>query len=251
MLLADLVHTSERVTAAAGRLEKIALLADLLGQLDPGEVEIATAFLCGTVRQSRLGVGPVGLPPPGSGVLALTLGLRLDDVDAAFEHISRAAGKGSAGEKRRILQDLWVRAGLEERRFLARLILGELRQGALEGVVLEAVARAAGVPAAAVRRALMTAGDLPVVARVALREGEEGLARFTVQVFRPLLPMLAETAEDVTDALKRLGRAALEYKLDGARIQVHKDGDRIRVNPCSTCRSSAVSRHCARRSPPN
>jgi DNA ligase-1 len=229
MLLAELVHTSQRVTARAGRLEKIALLADLLGRLDPGEIELATAFLCGTVRQSKLGIGYAALPPPEPEAVRRAATLALDEVHAAFEGISRTAGKGSAGEKRRLLQDLWARATPEEQRFLAGLILGELRQGALEGIVLEAVARAARVPAAAVRRALMTAGDLPVVARVALREGEDGLARFAVQVFRPLLPMLAETAEDVTDALKRLGRAALEYKLDGARIQVHKDGDLIRV----------------------
>jgi DNA ligase-1 len=229
MLLAELVHTSHQVTAAAGRLEKIALLADFLRRLDSAEVEIATAFLCGTVRQPKLGIGYAALPPPEREAVSRSPSLGLDEVDASFEQISRVAGKGSAGEKRRLLLDLWARATPEEQRFLSGLILGELRQGALEGIMLEAVARAAALPAADLRRALMRVGDLPMVAGVALAEGKAGLSRFAVRLFRPLLPMLADSAKDVSDALGRLGRAALEYKLDGARIQVHKDGDLVRV----------------------
>src|SRR5439155_234605 len=155
--------------------------------------------------------------------------LGLSDVDVAFERIAHVGGKGSAGEKLRLLHALLTRATDDEQRFLARLVIGELRQGALRGLVLEAVAQAAGIPSEAVRRAVTAAGDLPSVARVALVEGGAGLSRLAIQLFRPVLPMLAESAEDAAEALERLGRAALEFKLDGARVQVHKSGEEVRV----------------------
>src|SRR2546428_9046401 len=124
-------------------------------------------------------------------------------------------------QKLRLLRALLTRATQDEQRFLASLVIGELRQGALRGLVLEAVAQAAGIPSHAVRRAVTAAGDLPSVARVALVGGGSGLSRFAIQLFRPVLPMLAESAEDAPEALARLGRAALEFKLDGARVQVH------------------------------
>ncbi|HEY7683274.1 MAG TPA: ATP-dependent DNA ligase [Gemmatimonadales bacterium] len=229
MLLTELVTTSRRVATVGGRLEKIALLADCLRRVEPGEVEIATAFLCGAVRQSKLGVGYAALSSAGSEAAAQVPSLTLGEVDAALERIGQISGKGSASEKLRRLGDLRARATPEEQQFLWRLLMGELRQGALEGIVLEAVAQVAALPAHEVRRALMTAGDLPTVARAALGEGAAGLARFAVQLFRPVLPMLAESAKNVEDALGRLGRAALEHKLDGARIQVHKSGDEVRI----------------------
>ena len=229
MLFSDLVATSQQVAQTSGRLEKIALLAALLARVAPAEIEIATAFLCGVVRQAKLGVGyaSVHAATPESAAESATLGLPA--VDRAFEQIARLSGKGSADAKLRLLRELLLSATRDEQRFLTSLVMGELRQGALEGLVLEAVARAAQVPGEAVRRAAMAAGDLPSVARVALAEGAAGLSRFSVRLFRPVLPMLAQTAEDASDAVGRLGRAALEFKLDGARVQLHKRDDEVNV----------------------
>jgi len=226
--LARLAETSRRVAEARGRLEKVGLLASALAAAPPDEVELAAAYLCGTVPQPRLNVGwatlRAALPEP-----AAEPSLELREVDAAFDRIARAAGAGSAAERQRLLRELLARASAEEQRFLSALIMGELRQGALEGLVAEAVAKAARVPSERVRRALMLAGDLPSVAKAALLEGEAGLARHAIQLFRPVLPMLAETAEDEAEALAELGEAALEWKLDGARVQIHKGGDEVRV----------------------
>jgi len=224
-----LVETSRRVAEASGRLEKVRLLAALLVTAPPEEIETATAYLCGSLRQVRLGVGWATLRATAADVAADSSSLNLADVDAGFDRIARAAGKGSADEKQRLLKELLARATRDEQRFLGRLVMGELRQGALEGLVADAVARAAGVQLEDVRRALMMVGDLPTVAKAALTEGSTGLSRFSVQLFRPVLPMLAETAEDEDGALSALGEAVLEYKVDGARIQVHKSGDDVRV----------------------
>ncbi|RPJ52579.1 MAG: ATP-dependent DNA ligase, partial [Acidobacteria bacterium] len=139
------------------------------------------------------------------------------------------AGRGSTGQRLATLRDLFARATAAEQSFLVRLLYGDLRQGAVEGVMVEAVAKASKVPASTLRRAAMAAGDLSVVARAALFEGEAALSRFIVQIFQPVRPMLAEPGEDPASALEQLGEAALEYKLDGARIQVHKAGDEVKV----------------------
>jgi DNA ligase-1 len=150
-------------------------------------------------------------------------------VDEAFSAIAAARGRGAAADRARRLAALLARATPDEAGFLARLVVGELRQGALEGVVLEGVARAGGVAAADVRRAAMSAGALAPVAEALLAGGPAALARFAVRVLAPVSPMLAETAADLPEALGRLGEAALEWKLDGARVQVHKQGDVVRV----------------------
>jgi DNA ligase-1 len=155
--------------------------------------------------------------------------LELTEVDQALGAIAAAAGSGSANRKRQLVGSLLARATLEEQRFLAGLIMGELRQGALEGILTDAVARASGIPAARVRRATMHAGDLPAVAAAALTQGEPGLAAFAVRLFQPVLPMLADSVEDEAAALVALGEAELEFKLDGARVQVHKAGADVRV----------------------
>ncbi|HET8645918.1 MAG TPA: ATP-dependent DNA ligase, partial [Vicinamibacteria bacterium] len=155
--------------------------------------------------------------------------LSLADVDRAFDELAAARGAGSAQRRAQALRGLIARAAPDERRFLVQLILGEIRQGALEGLVLEAIAKAAGLPAAGVRQAAMYSGDVGRVARAALEEGAAGLARFSLQVLSPVAPMLANPAEDVAAALERLGEAAFEYKVDGARIQLHKAGDEVRV----------------------
>ncbi|MEP7326562.1 MAG: ATP-dependent DNA ligase [Gemmatimonadota bacterium] len=229
MKLALLVETSRRVAATSGRLEKTGVLAEFFSQLPPDQIEIAVSFLTGTLRQSRLGIGPStihGSMPERATESPL---LTLDQVDATFESLTGISGKGSAGERARVLSALLSQASRDEQQFLAGLMAGEVRQGALDGVVMEAVARAAEVPADLVRRAAMTTGDLPLVARTALTGGSTALAQYAVELFRPVLPMLAETAADVADAIGQLGRAALEFKFDGARVQVHKRGDEVRV----------------------
>ena len=229
MLLHDLVATSRRVGETSGRLAKVELLAALLERAAADEIETAIAFLSGSTRQGRIGIGYATLAAARPERGADAPGLELAEVDAALQRLGDTSGKGSAAAKERLLGDLLAHATREEQEFLFRLLIGELRQGALEGVMVAAVARAAELDPDAVRRAAMLAGDLSAVARAALTEGAAGLARYRVQVLRPLQPMLAQGADDVADALTRLGEAALEYKLDGARIQVHKAGDAVRV----------------------
>jgi DNA ligase-1 len=229
MRLADLVATSRRVTETRSRLEKTAALGDLLRRLDPQEIDIAVAFLSGHLRQGRIGLGGAAVRNARPESAAAEPSLTLAEVDAAFERIGSIAGSGSTAERARLLSGLLARGTRDEQEFLVRLIYGELRQGALAGLMAEALAAAAEVPADEVRRALMLAGELPPVAKAVLTEGRAGLARFHLQLFRPLQPMLAQPAEDVSEALERLGEAALELKLDGARVQVHKSGDEVRV----------------------
>jgi DNA ligase-1 len=229
MKMGSLVETSRRVAATGGRREKIGILAEFLARVPPSEVGIATAYLCGSVPQRRLGAGFAALRDAGGGRAAETPTVELSEVDRVFELVAGAAGKGSAGEKRRLLGDLLARLTTDEQHYLYGLVSGEVRHGALEGVVTEAVALAARIPPEQIRRAVMMAGDLPVVARTALLEGESGLARYSVQLFRPIQPMLAGSADDEAEALTELGEAALEWKLDGARVQIHKAGDEVRV----------------------
>ena len=224
--LADVVRTSAQVGATSSRLAKTAALAERLRSLEPDEVEIGIAYLSGDLPQGRLALGYRTLPSPTPAPAAT---LSLGDVDAAFEAIKHAKGKGSAATRHDVLAGLFGKATAEERDFLVRLIVGELRQGALEGVMLEALAAAAGLPAPQVRRAAMIAGGIAPVARAALAEGERGLERFAIAPMRPILPMLAQPAATPKAALEALGEAAFEWKLDGARVQVHKAGDEVRV----------------------
>src|SRR5438132_8950293 len=197
MRLGELVDVSRSVAETSGRLEKIDRLASLLTRLEPDEIEVAIGFLSGSPRQGRLGVGASAVAAARGGEPAASPSLDLAQVDAAFERVGAAGGPGSAAARSQILRDLFVRATRDEQDFLIRLIFGELRQGALEGVLLEAVARASGIAAARLRRAAMLAGTLAPVARTALLEGDAALSRFTWQIFQPVQPMLAETAADV------------------------------------------------------
>jgi DNA ligase-1 len=229
MRLADLVTTSRRVTETRSRLEKTSALSGLLRRLEAGEIDIAAAFLSGHLRQGRIGLGGAAVRGARPESAVAEPALTLSEVDREFERIGATTGSGSTAERARLLSGLLSRATRDEQDFLVRLIYGELRQGALAGLMAEALAMAAEVPADEVRRALMLAGELPEVARAVLTEGRSGLARFHLQLFRPLQPMLAQPAEDISEALDRLGEAALELKLDGARVQVHKSGDEVRV----------------------
>jgi DNA ligase-1 len=226
MLFARVVGTSERVTATSKRLEKIELLATLLKQLNGDECEIAVAFLCGYTRQGRIGVGYAAIRDSAAPA-AETAALEIVDVDRAFTTLAEIKGRGADGQRRELLRGLMARAAAPEQRFLSALLFGEIRQGALEGVMVEALARASGAAAEEVRRAVMMAGDIARVARSVLQEGPAGLAPYTIQLFRPVQPMLAQTAEDVEGALVDLGEAALEFKFDGARVQVHRSGDDV------------------------
>jgi DNA ligase-1 len=228
MKLSAVVETSRRVAAASGRREKVELLAALLRSAPPDEAELAAAYLTGATRQDRLGVGWATLESAAASAAPFST-LDMPEVNDALAAIARSTGVGSAERKRTLLGRLMARATAEEQQFLAGLIMGELRQGALEGVVTDAVARAAGLEPDRVRRAAMLAGDLPAVAAAALARGAAGLAEYTIRLFQPVLPMLADTAEDEETALAALGPASVEFKLDGARVQVHKSGDDVRV----------------------
>ena len=227
MLLSEIALASADVAGTSSRLAKIDRLAACLERARPDEVAIAVAYLSGVLPQGTVGVGWASLrarPAP-----AESASLTLLEVDAAMARLQTISGAGSQAARRAELEALLGRATETEQRLLTGLFLGELRQGALEGVMADAVARAADVPAAAVRRAAMLAGDLPTVAEAAMREGAEGLARFRLTPLRPVAPMLAQTAEDVAGALEKLGRASIEWKLDGARIQAHRLDDDVRV----------------------
>jgi DNA ligase-1 len=228
VLFADIARTSAAVAETSGRLAKIQHLADCLRLLRPEEVTVAVAYLSGELPQGSIGVGWASLrdlPSPASPPPTLSL----LEVDAALGRIGKTTGKGSQASRRQELSRLFARTTEPERRFLTGLLMGELRQGALEGVMVEAVAKAAGVRSAELRRAAMVAGDLGVVASTAVAGGRRGLAGFRLAVLRPVQPMLAQSASDIGEALDRIRPAAVEWKLDGARIQAHRMGREVRV----------------------
>jgi DNA ligase-1 len=227
-LLAEVVRASAAVAATSSRRAKIRLIAECLRALQPEEIEIAIPYLSGDIRQGKLALGYASLHS-ALGSPAPAPALTLSDVDAAFGHLKDIKGKGAANLRARELKNLFSKATAEEQDLLLRLIVGELRQGALEGVMLEAVAAAARLPAAEVRRAATFAGGIAQVARAALTGGAKALQPFAVRLMQPVLPMLAQPAEDVGAALGALGSALFEWKLDGARVQVHKAGAEIRV----------------------
>lgn len=219
---------SQAVGATSSRLAKVAHIADLLRRAEADDVAIVVSWLSGELRQRQIGVGWAALqsPPPPAPQPTLTVG----GVDAAFSEIGAVSGKGSQGRRAELLARLFAAATETEQAFLLRLLGGELRQGALVGVMADAVARAAGIPAAGVQRAAMLGGDLPAVAAAALSGGAGALEAFTLRVGRPVGPMLAQTAASVSDALERHdGATIFEAKLDGARVQIHRAGDQVTV----------------------
>jgi DNA ligase-1 len=227
-LLADVVAASSGIAETSSRSRKIAILAELLQRLDANEVPIAVGILSGAPRQGKIGVGysiAYGVDSDPATEASLTL----EDGDRAITAIQRAVGGGSATRRRKILAELYGRATEQEADFLRRLFIGELRQGALAGLMLEAIARAAGVPAAIVRRAVMLSGDLPRTAAIGMTSGEGGLRDVGFEIFRPILPMLASTAGSVEDAVAGFALASVEWKLDGIRIQIHRRDDDVRI----------------------
>jgi DNA ligase-1 len=227
VLLADLVDTSEAVAATSSRNEKIALLASFVRRLAPEEAPIGVSFLSGELRQRQVGVGYAALrEPPAAGAVA---SLTLAEVDDAFASIAAQRGSGSQRERRRLLHALFGRATGREQRFLRGLLGGGVRQGALDGVMVEAIARANGLPAAELRRALMLGVGLGPLAELARRDGEPGLRSVSLEPGRALQPMLAKPAADLDSALEAFEAPMLEWKLDGARVQVHRVDDRVTV----------------------
>src|SRR4051794_38524897 len=227
MLFAELAAATEEVRSLSGRKAKVARLAEALRGLDESEREAGAGYLAGAPRQRVLGVGWASLrelPAPADAP-----SLTVAEVDGAFEALASVSGTGSQGARRTALSALLSRATGSEQAYLRALIIGDLRQGALAAVVGDAVALAADVPVAAVRRALMLRGDLGAVAAAALSGGLDALAAFRLEVGRPIAPMLASTAPDVAAALEKTGPAAVEWKLDGARIQAHRSADGVRI----------------------
>jgi DNA ligase-1 len=229
--LADLVGASRAVAATRARNAKLELLARYVAPLDADAAALAVSYLSGGIPQGKIGVGyAMAYGAREEATPAATPSLTLEDVDATFAAIaSTAAGSGSTRARKERLGALFARAAAEEGEFLAALAVGEVRQGALGALVGEALARAHQVPPEEVRRAVMVAGSVAEVARALATSGREGLGGFTIAPFKPLLPMLAQTADDVEQALEQLGEAVFEHKLDGYRVQVHKDGDEVRV----------------------
>jgi DNA ligase-1 len=230
MLLADVVEVSRKVAATRSRLAKRDAIAALLRRADAADVEILVTYLAGELRQRRTGVGWAslrGLPDP-----AAEATLTLVEVDTEFERMGRLSGPGSTTERSRALAELMARATAAEQRFLRGLISGDVRQGALDAAVVDALAAATDIPLAALRRAVMLGGATAPVALAALTGGADAVAAFTLSVGRPIRPMLASRAPDMAAAFDKLGsgvEACLDTKLDGIRIQVHRDGDAIGI----------------------
>jgi len=224
-----LVELVERVRATSKKTAKVALIAELMSQARGRELALLALYLTGSLPQGKIGIGRRTLQPALPPGPALGEPLVLPEIDAALEAVAAQKGPGSTETRLRTLRALFERTDEPGRRLLVELLVGELRQGALAGLVTEAIASAAGLPSADVRRAAMYAGDLGELARAALDQGAAGLGRFSLRVLSPVAPMLASPAGDAEEALSRLGEAAFEYKLDGARLQVHRAGEEVRV----------------------
>jgi DNA ligase 1 len=227
-LLADVVTASREVATTSSRSEKVAILAELLRRLDPSELPLAVGLLSGAPRQGRVGVGYAtiyGVDRAPAEKASLTVA----ELDRAITEVQETIGSGSAAGRKQILGELLGRATEQEADFVKRLFTGELRQGALAGLMADAIAQAARVPGTIVRRALMLSGDLSRTAEIAIASGEEGLRDVGFELFRPILPMLASTASSVAEAVASFDRSSVEWKLDGIRIQVHRRDDTIRI----------------------
>ena len=229
MLLDRLVVASQAVSATRSRRQKTGLLSQVLSETACAEVGLAAAYLVGMLPQGRIGLGYAAIREATADPSPAAPQLSLAEVDRRFAEMTEASGPGSIKKKRELFAALLSSATEGERAFLKRLVLGELRQGALDGIMVEAVANAFDISSTRVRRATMLAGDVSTVAAAIAKEGPRGLERFALSVFSPVLPMLAHPAEDAEAALARLGTASFEVKVDGARVQAHKDGNDVRL----------------------
>lgn len=228
MLLSVPVATSRAVAQTSRRLTKIGAIAEVLREATPEEVPLVVAWLSGQMRQSKPGIGYAAIRSAAAAPAEVPT-LSISETDSILEAIAGTQGRGSEGRRHELLRDLFRRATEAEQQFLTGLITGELRQGALEGLMIEAVAKAYNLAPDRVRRAAMLAGDPARVAQSIAERGRDALDEYNIQLLRPVQPMLAQTAETVGEALRDLGETALEWKLDGARVQVHRSGDEVRV----------------------
>ncbi|MFD8254384.1 ATP-dependent DNA ligase [Streptomyces werraensis] len=228
MLLSRLAQVSQEVAATSARSRKTALLAELFREAEPDDVPVVIPYLAGRLPQGRIGVGwkVLGSPVPPAAEPSLTV----REVDALLTRLAKVSGPGSQAERARLVGELLGASTEAEQRFLRGLLTGEVRQGALDAVAVEGLARATGAASADVRRAVMLAGSLQPVAGALLADGPEALERFRLTVGRPVQPMLAHSASSVAEAVDKLGVCAVEEKLDGIRVQVHRDGDTVRVH---------------------
>jgi DNA ligase-1 len=229
LFIKDFVQISEKVAATPKKKEKVSLLSNFFKEAKGKEISLSAFYLSGELPQGRMGIGWITLQEALKGVPFLLEPLSLVDLDNYFDSVARERGPGSSARKVQILREAFSHAGEKERVFLTRLILGEIRQGALEGLILEAVAHATSLPLDLLQQSLMFSGSIGEVARTAIEESVPGLSRFQPRLFHPISPMLATPAEGGDEAIDRLGEAGWEYKIDGARIQVHKDGEEIRI----------------------
>lgn len=227
MLLHRLARVSREVAATSARSRKTALLAELFRDAEAEDVPIVIPYLAGRLPQGRIGVGWKVLSRPVAP--AAEPGLTVREVDARLAELAKVSGPGSQAERTRLVGALMGAATEDEQRFLLGLLTGEVRQGALDAVAVEGLAQATGAPPADVRRAVMLAGSLQAVAEALLADGPAALERFRLTVGRPVLPMLAHSASSVAEAVDKLGACAVEEKLDGIRVQVHRDGDTVRL----------------------
>ncbi|MBZ6102901.1 ATP-dependent DNA ligase [Streptomyces olivaceus] len=227
MLLARLAQVSREVAETSARSRKTALLAELFREAEAADVPVVIPYLAGRLPQGRIGVGwkVLGRPVPPADAPTLTV----RDVDTRLTRLGAVSGAGSQAERTRLVGELMGAATEDEQRFLTGLLTGEVRQGALDAAAVEGLAAATDAPPADVRRAVMLAGSLQGVAEALLAEGPGALDRFRLTVGRPVLPMLAHSASSVAEAVGRLGSAAVEEKLDGIRVQVHRDGGTVRL----------------------
>jgi DNA ligase 1 len=227
---AELVRASQRVATTAARRAKVRELASLLKSLAADEIDAGVHYLSGDTPQGKIGVGYAAVRAAASAPAADAETLSIGEVDRLLSQLAGIRGKGSAARRAQALKELFSRGAIPEQQFLLRLLVGELRQGALAGIMIDAIAAAAELPVEPVRRAAMYSGSLGAVAQAALREGADALANFQLALFSPVSPMLAQTAADVAEALERIhGEIAFEWKMDGARIQVHKLGREVRI----------------------
>jgi DNA ligase-1 len=228
MLFAEVARVSQEVAGTSSRSRKTALLAGFFRDVDAQDAPIAIAYLAGRLPQGRLGVGWAALRDRAAP--AADAGLTVADVDAALTAVAAVAGQGAQAGRRALLQDLLAAATDAEQHYLIGLITGEVRQGALDAAAAEGLAAATGAEPAVVRRAVMLAGALEPVAQALLARGPAALGDFRLTVGRPLLPMLAASAKSVAEAVAKAGGpCAVEEKLDGIRIQAHRDGDDVRL----------------------
>ncbi len=227
--LKNLVEISERVSATTKKKGKASLLAHFLREAKGKEIFLVAFYLSGELPQGRLGVGWAMLQEALKESSFQSNPVSLIDLDRYFEIIAEEKGPGSSRRKIQIFREVFSRSDEKEKEFLVKLIMGEIRHGALKGLVLEAVAQASSLSADRLQRSFMFSGNIGEVARTAMEEGASGLSRFQPSLFHPISPMLASPVEGEEEAIERLGEAGWEYKIDGARIQVYKDGEEIRI----------------------